>query len=280
MPLILLPPLPLAEWLPTRRTLHAYTQVLGAIRAALAPHQKQSFHRSLRLAAVGPTTTPLPFGRLTADVVLDLTQHQVVVTTSRGDTWRQALHGQTQAEFCQQVLSGLDSVGVPAELDRQPLSASEPGAYDVPAVERFWSALSQIDQILKRFRGELREETGAVQLWPHGFDLALLWFSGRRVPGQDPARPPRADEQMNFGFSTGDAGLPEPYFYATAYPLPAALPAMALPPEVYWHSQGWNGAVLPYARLVDTPDAEDRLLGYWRAVHQAGARLMLGTPAA
>lgn len=29
------------------------------------------------------------------------------------------------------------------------------------------------------------------------------WFSGRLVPGQDPANAEFADEQMNFGFSTG-----------------------------------------------------------------------------
>ena len=104
----------------------------------------------------------------------------------------------------------------------------------------------------------------------------MLWFTGRHVPGEDPANPRRFDEQMNFGFSTGDASLPEPYFYATAYPLPAALPATPLPPGVEWFHNGWQGAVLRYARLVDVPDAEARLLDYWRTVQRAGAKLMLG----
>ena len=68
--------------------------------------------------------------------------------------------------------------------------------------------------------------------------------------------------------------MPEPYFYATAYPLPPALAATPWPADVVWHNQGWNGAVLPYARLVNAPDAEERLLAYWRAFQQAGARLM------
>lgn len=130
------------------------------------------------------------------------------------------------------------------------------------------------DGLLKRFRGELRSETGDVQFWPHGLDLALLWFSGRLIPGKDPNSPRDADEQMNFGFSTGDGGIPEPYFYVTAYPQPPALPSIPLPDGVVWHNQGWQGAVMRYATLVDDSNAEERLMNYWRTVQKAGMELM------
>lgn len=274
MPTKQFPALPLAEWQPTRRTLHGYAQVVGALRATLAPRQKHSAHRSLRAAAAGLTTTPIPWGDQTFEILLDLTRHQVVVTTSRGAEWRQPLRGQSQSTFTDELLAGLAAAGVPADFDRSPVSGAEPGPYDPAAVGRFWQVLSQVDQVLKRFRGELRAETGDVQLWPHGFDLAMLWFSGRLVPGQDPRVPRDADEQMNFGFSTGDGGIPEPYFYATAYPLPAELPNTPLPAGVVWHNQGWNGAVMRYAHLVGAEDAEAQLLNYFRTVQQAGARLM------
>jgi hypothetical protein len=274
MPPLNLPPLPLAEWQPTRRTVHGYVQVLGAIRGALAPHQKQSYHRSLHVAAAGLTTTPIGYGPLTFELLLNLAQHRVTLTTNQGGEWHAPLTGQPVSAFYDQVLGALKEAGVSAPVDRQSFISPEAGVYDRAAVGRFWSALSQVDAVLRRFRGELREETGAVQLWPHGLDIAFLWFSGRRVPGREQAKPSHADEQMNFGFSTGDGGIPEPYFYATAYPLPAALPSAPLPRDVVWHSQGWNGAVLRYAALVGAPDAEERLLGYWRGIQQAGARLM------
>ena len=44
----------------------------------------------------------------------------------------------------------------------------------------------------------------------------------RKIPGQDPADEESSDKQMNFGFTFGDEGIPEPYFYITAYPLPDA----------------------------------------------------------
>jgi hypothetical protein len=270
------PPLPLDAWRPTRDTLHGYAQVLGAVRAALTPRQKQSAHRSLRLAAAGLTTTPIPADHLTFEMLLDLTSHCLRLTTSDSRAWRQPVRGQSPAQFATEALAGLAALGLPTGVDPAQFAGGTDGAYDPAAVARFWSALSQIDQALKRFRGELRQETGEVQLWPHGFDLALLWFSGRRVPGQDPAVPRDADEQMNFGFSTGDAGIPEPYFFATAYPLPPALPSTPLPPGVRWHTQGWQGAVLAYAHVAEAADGVDQLLSYWRTLQRAGARLMLG----
>ncbi len=268
------PPLPLAGWQPTRDTVHRYAQVVGAVRAALSPRQKHSGHRSLLAAAAGLTTTPIPWGPLTVELVLDLSAHRLVLTNSLGRAWQQRLRGQSQAALFGEVSAGLAALGVSAELDGSDVSNPQPGAYDVAAVETYWQALSQIDQVFKRFKGELRAETSPVQLWPHHLDLAMLWFSGRRVPSHENDRPQLADEQMNFGFSTGDEGLPEPYFYITAYPLPAGLTATPLPPDAEWHTQGWTGALLRYSHLVGVPDAEDRLLTFLRTVQAAGMKLM------
>jgi hypothetical protein len=268
------PPLPLAAWQATRGTLHGYVKVLGDLRAALTPRHKHSYHRSLRVAAAGLTTTPIPYGALSFELLLDLSAHAVVITNNRGQLWRQPVCGQPAGELFDYVTGALRLMGVEAPVDRARHAQSGPGEYDRAAVDRFWLVLSQVDALLKRFRGTLRAETGEVQFWPHGLDLAMLWFSGRLVPGQDPGKPADADEQMNFGFSTGDAGIPEPYFYATAYPLPPALPAAPLPEGVTWHTQGWQGAVLHYAALVEDPRAGDRLVEYWQAVQRAGASLM------
>jgi hypothetical protein len=115
-----------------------------------------------------------------------------------------------------------------------------------------------------------------VQLWPHHFDLALLWLSGRRVPGQDPNDPEYADEQMNFGFSAGDEGIAEPYFYATAYPTPAQWTEQPLPEGARWHTAGWTGAILPYVALTEASDPQVLLLDFLRTAHWGGAQFMRG----
>jgi hypothetical protein len=268
------PPLALADWRATRDTVHGYAEVLGALRGALSANQKHSGHRSLLAAAAGLTTTPIPSGPQTFELLLDLAGHRLVISTNHGRLWQQRLRGQSQAAFLDEVSGALATLGINTNLARNQYGHAAAGVYDVAAVERFWEALSQIDQVMKRFKGELRAETSPVQLWPHHMDLAMLWFSGRRVPGHETEKPAFADEQMNFGFSTGDTGIPEPYFYITAYPLPAGLAATPAPAGAEWHTEGWQGAVMPYAKLVGAPDAEERLLAFLRTYQAAGMALM------
>jgi hypothetical protein len=268
------PPLPLAEWQPTLNTIQNYAKLIGKIRRALTPRQKHWSHVSLRVGVTGATTSPIPAGVKTFEMILDFTTHKLVINTSFGEQWQQPLAGQSPAALCEATLAALSGMGITPEIDRTLFSDATPGVYDTEAVTRYWQALTQIDTIFNQFKGELREETLPVQLWPHHIDLAMLWFSGRRVPGVDPANEESADEQMNFGFSPGDEGIPAPYFYITAYPLPAGLTDTPLPDGAVWHTRGFTGAVLMYESLVTANDPKEKLLAFLRTVQQAGASMM------
>ncbi|MFL6247779.1 MAG: hypothetical protein ACJ74H_17275 [Thermoanaerobaculia bacterium] len=70
----------------------------------------------------------------------------------------------------------------------------------------------------------------AVRCWPHHFDFAtLLTFDTRTI---------------GIGFSPGDAGSAEPYYYVTPwpYPDPSKLGTLSIG---RWNTIGWTGAVLP-----------------------------------
>lgn len=268
------PPLPLADWQPTLNTIQNYAKLLGKIRRALTPRQKHWSHVSLRVGVTGAITPPIPAGAKTFEMILDFTTHKLVVNTSLGEQWRQPLTGQSPAALCEATLAALAGLGITPEIDRALFSDATPGVYDKEAVARYWQALPQIDAVFNQFKGELRQETLPVQLWPHHIDLAILWFSGRLVPGVDPANEESADEQMNFGFSLGDEGVPAPYFYITAYPLPAGLTGTPLPADAVWHTQGFTGAVLPYESLLTASDPTEKLLTFLRTVQKAGASLM------
>lgn len=269
----LFPPLHLAEWRATRDTLHTCARLVGSIRQALMPPQKHWWHISLRASACGLTTTPMPAGNRTCELTLDLTSHDLTITTSRGDWWDVPLEGQSSRELRESVLGNLEAMGVKPKIEREPFASEATNPYDADAVDAYWQALSQMDLLLKQFKGELREETSPVQLWPHHFDLSLVWFSGRRVPGVAPANAEEADEQMAFGFSTGDEGTAEPYFYVTAYPWPEGLEETTLPAGACWQQKGWQGALLPYHALPDS-DSQAYLLDFWRTVQRAGATRM------
>lgn len=272
------PALALAEWQPTRDTLQIYSKVLGKIRRALTPPQKHWWHISLRVVPQGLTTTPIPLSDAdddaTFEMILDLQQGQLIVTTSRNGSWRTPLAGQSAKEFCDMTLAALGRMGIAVEIDRSLFADESARVFEVAAAKNYGQVAVNIDRVLKQFKAELPGETGPVQLWPHHFDLSLLWFSGRKVPGVDPAEEENADEQMNFGFSTGDEGLPEPYFYITAYPWPVGITDAPLPAGAVWHTESWKGALLRYDTLLGTNQPEEKLLAYLRAAYQAGSSLM------
>lgn len=271
---LIFPPLLLDEWKETRDTIKTYADVLGKIRRALTPRQKHWWHISLRAATTGLTTTPIPTSDKTFSLLLDFTDHQLVATTNQGDWVELPLEGQSAAEFYDETMTALQQFDINPGVDREQFSDDTPGTYDDIAAFDMWQALSQIDVILKEFKGDFRKESSPVQLWPHHFDMAVVWFSGRLVPGVDPDDEEYADEQMNFGFSTGDTHIPDAYFYATAYPTPDGLTAQPLPADAYWHTEGFTGAIMMYESLVTAENPKEKLLNFLRTTHKAGATLM------
>ncbi|MDX1523330.1 MAG: DUF5996 family protein, partial [Anaerolineae bacterium] len=150
------PALPLAEWQSTLETVQNYAKVIGKVRRALTPRQKHWSHVSLRVGTTGLTTTPIPAGRVTFEMLLDFTTHHLVITTSRGERLHKPLVGQSAAVFCEEALFALASLGFNVEIDRTVFSDQTPGTYDRDAVERYWLALSQIDSLFRQFKGEQR----------------------------------------------------------------------------------------------------------------------------
>ena len=275
MPNSTFPPLPLAAWQSTRDTISQYAQVIGKVRRALTPHQKHWWHISLRASATGFTTTPIPSTDQTFELLLDFTHHRLLATTSHGQRRDFPLTGQSVLAFKNQTMDILAELGIYPEIDHDLFSDDTAGSYDQTAVATYWQALSQIDAVLKEFRHSFRGESSPVQLWPHHFDLGVNWFSGRLIPDQDPDDPEWSDEQMNFGFSTGDGGIPNPYFYVTAYPTPEGWTNTNLPAGAYWQPEGWTGAVLPYAAVAGADDGKALLLDFLQSLQKAGAGLMV-----
>lgn len=270
-----LPELSLADWLTTRNTLHRYCRLLGVVRRSLTPRQRHWSHVTLQVMADGLTTTTIPMGDVVFELQLDWIRHQLRMIDSRGAFNVQQLTGQSPATLLAGVAEFLREPGLPTELHLSDSEDVVPGDWDREAVQRFGTALTRIDSVFKSFKGQRRRETSPVQLFPHHLDLALSWYSGRLVAGQDPADEDAADEQVTLGFSTGDTTIGDPYFYAIAYPEPDGFVGSSLPAGAYWQTQGFSGAVLPYAAVVGDPEFDTRLREFLRMAHHAGASRMV-----
>jgi hypothetical protein len=227
------PELAYAEWSETCDTLHAHTQVLGKLAAALAPPEPQLQHAALRLSARGweTLTLPAPGGSGALVAALDLHAHEAVVEHSDGRAARIPLTpDRAVADVTADVL---EAVGHPVEIDPTPQEVPwtvpldedrEHATYDAGHVERYFAAATRAALVLAALRAPYRGRSTPVNAWWGSFDLAVNLFSGL------PADPPSDDfimrnamdaQEVAIGWWPGDPRYGAAAFYAYAHPAPA-----------------------------------------------------------
>src|SRR2546423_15076476 len=76
------PSLPYEEWKETYETLHMWTQVVGKVRLALSPMVNHWWQVTLYVTPRGLTTSPIPYGNRTFEILFDFIDHSLAVHTS------------------------------------------------------------------------------------------------------------------------------------------------------------------------------------------------------
>jgi len=262
----------------TRDAIHAYAQVLGDWRASCQPRRKHWWQITVYPSIRGLTTGMVQAG-IDFQLELDLRTDRLLGQVAGGGELSEPLGGRPATELAEIVESfllgnGIDREFVPADKKRESHTPATPG-YSPEIAATLGNALRSVNAALGEFRAGIREETSPIQIWPHHFDLAMLWLPGEKIPGQDPDDEESSDKQMNFGFTFGDAGIPEPYFYVTAYPLPEAFASLSLPQGTTWRTEGFSGAVLLYRTLIETENPGGYLVSLWNSLLSAGRQHML-----
>ncbi len=260
----------------TRDALHAYARVLGDWLKAWRPKRKHWWHASLRPSLTGLTTGVINAG-IDFELELNLRETRLYGHTPDGAELDEVLQGQPASKLAQSILAFLTANGMDGRFTPDVGQYSDSGFanYSPEHAYRLAEVLNSVSAAMAEFRAGIREETSPIQLWPHHFDLSMLWLPGEKIPGQDPDNEEYSDKQMNFGFTFGDEGIPEPYFYVTAYPLPDGFASLKLPAGSNWHTEGFNGVVLLYQSLIDGSDPNGYLLDLWAGLMSAGRQQML-----
>jgi hypothetical protein len=222
-----------ADWSATCDTLHAHTQVLGKLAAALAAPEPQFQHVALRLTARGWETAPLRAPNRSGAVVvaLDLRTHEVLIEHSGGDGWRAPLTpDRPVGDVTRAILNAVRELAGPVEINPTPQEVAwsipldqdeEHATYDPDQVKAYFAAATQAALVLAAFRAPYRGRSTQVNAWWGSFDLAVNLFSGR------PAEPPADDyimrnamdaEEVAVGWWPGDGRYEKAAFYAYAHP--------------------------------------------------------------
>jgi hypothetical protein len=262
------PSLPLNRWKDTADTLHLYTQIVGKIRLALAPIEREWANVPLYVTARGLTTTAIPYGERAFAIDFDLIAHVVDIVVSDGQRRSiPLLPAPSVADFYHRMMEALAELRIAIRIWPVPSEIPEPirftedtqhASYDADYANRFWRVLLQVDMILKEHRAPFRGRHTPVQFFWGSFDLAYARFSGR------PATPPSDDiimrvamdaQEICAGFWPGDARFPEPAFWCYAFPKPAFLEASAIAPSAAYWNAGLGEFVLRYedVRASDAP---------------------------
>jgi hypothetical protein len=278
-----LPELRIADWRPTKDTLHLYSQIVGKVRLVTTPPRNHWWHAPLYVDVRGLTTGSLRRGDSTFEIAFDFVDHDLVVRTIDGDTRAFPLtNGLSVADFDARLHAVLAELGVDVVIREQPFRVpmttpfredAEHASWDRDAVERFHRALDWSSSVLEEFSGWFVGKTSPVQLFWHSFDLSLTRFSGR--PGLALSdlvnREAYTHEVILFGFWMGDEKtFPDASFYAFMVPEPKGLrdrPVVG----AEWTSIGLT--VLPWETVRSAHDPRALVLAFLQSAYEAAAEL-------
>ena len=285
------PRLPLREWADTKDTLHLWTQIVGKIRLALAPHVNHWWNVTLYVTARGLTTSAMPCRSATIELSFDFIDHVVRIETSEGAVEEVALRPRSVADFYHAVMDALRKAGVEVHIWPHPVEIVEAipfakdethGSYDADAARRFWLAVAQSTHVMQTFRGRFIGKCSPVHFWWGSFDLSCTRFSGRRAPRHPGGVPNCPDyvtleayshECISAGWWPGGGAVDDAAFYAYAYPEPDGCAAAPLQPAEAMYHPVLREWVLPYEAVRRSAAPDAALLAFLESTYDAAATL-------
>lgn len=260
---------------PSRGTLHTYAQAINALTRVHAKERPHWWHTSLKVVDEGLTSDPIPLpSGSAARVLMDFRQHRIVLYADDVRAFPMDA-GWSGTRMGNALIAAAAEVGLEGEYERERFESDAPSVYDAEAVGRFFTALTSADRVFKAHLSSLSSETSPVQLWPHGFDLSCEWYGTRQVVQEENGATTTAPAQLNLGFYPGGSN-DEAYFYSNPWPFESeTLLGRPLIDDATWHTDGWQGAKLPYSTLLDQPGAEAFLGDFARVVFGVAAPTLI-----
>jgi hypothetical protein len=280
---VTLPELHLADWRPTKDTLHLYNQIVGKVRLATTAPRNHWWNAPLYVDARGLTTRRLHHNDVTFEIAFDFLDEALLVRTADGRAGAFPL-GTSVADFDRVLHTTLRELGVDVPIYEHPFGVPmttpfpedvEHAAWDGDAVRRYHRILDWTDGVFEEFSGWFNGKTSPVHLFWHGFDLAVTRFSGRPAAPLDAdavTREAYSHEAISFGFWAGDDTVPDAAYYSYTAPEPNGIRDEPLALGEWTESGGGSLALLPYETVRTSDDPRAALLAFLESAYRAGAR--------
>ncbi len=133
----------------------------------------------------------MPYKDKLVEIEFDFVEHKLFIRTSDKVTRSLSLAPRSVADFYQELMSTLKSMGIEVAIFTQPQEVPNPipfekdtehASYDPEYANRFWSVLFHTAVVFEEFRGRFIGKCSPVNFYWGSFDLAITRFSGRPAP--------------------------------------------------------------------------------------------------
>jgi Family of unknown function (DUF5996) len=283
------PVMDVTGWQDTRDTLHLWTQIVGKVRLALAPHVNHWWSVPLYVNSVGLTTSLMPYRDGGVEIIFDFLYDNLHIRTTEGTGREVALQPRSVADFYAEFRARLDELDIDVVMHPWPVEVAEAipfaddtehFAYDVEAARAFFTSLVHADRVLSEFRSTFTGKASPVHFFWGAFDLAVTRFSGRPAPLHPGGVPNCPDwvmaeaysgEVSSCGYWPG--GHDEGIFYSYAYPEPAGFDKALVGPSAAFYDHDLREFVLPYRDVRTATDPDVHLMEFLSTSYHAAASL-------
>jgi len=282
------PQLPLAAWQDTYATLHMWTQIVGKIRKTLSPLVNHWWNVTLYVTPRGLSTSQISYGTRAFEIEFDFLQHRLEIRSSEGSLRTIELRPRTVADFYQEVMRELRSLGIEVTIHAVPDEVAAPipfemdqahASYNPEFVTRFWRILVSVDSVFQEFRSRFIGKSSPVHFFWGSFDLAVTRFSGRPAPERPGAdlitREAYSHEVISAGFWPGGGDVKGPAFYSYTAPAPPGLEDKPVAPPAAFYDANLHEFLLMYDDVRRLEDPKSALLDFLQSTYEAGADLAM-----
>ena len=248
-----LPRLQEQQYVKTRRRIHSIAKLIGRLREVLVEPIAKNDNLWLAAGEKG-FSTPAIAKNNGLEIGFNPELLCVEITDDSGRFGSVTVIGKSMQELALEVREVLkNDFNVTPAIDAAEFDAARKIEIDAAAAQEFLQQFAWFTNALNAFHKTIGLSDGVktqVCLWPHHFDNAFKWFSGRKID--------ESDEFMGVGVSNGDDMYELPYVYMTIYPELRKMNTLDIPEGAHLHDSGWQGLLLTYESITEKKTADEQ----------------------
>lgn len=238
------PAIKVTSYIKTRGQFHSIAKIIGKIRETIVTPIAKNDNLWLNIVDKGFAMPPIESLK-NLEIGCNIETMKIEVCDS-GMNNSFDIKGKSLSDIANNLMINLNSAGVEKPIDFMALTLS--GAVEISDKDSsdFLTQLYNFHWLIKEFHSRIREDVKTqVCLWPHHFDNAFIWYSGKKVNEQFA----NGEEQMGIGVSNGDEMYPLPYIYMTFWPPLRTTNKLQIIDGAILHDSAWTGLILPYEAI-------------------------------